>query len=65
MENSMIYFSHAVIMSVLLYVVMTYGLKQTHEVAQDRSILIGAYALVYMVLYGYGYPSVINKNIIS
>jgi len=65
MENSLVHFSHAVIISVLAYIGMTYGLKQTQEVAQDRSVLIGALALVYMVLYGHGYPSAINRNIIS
>ena len=61
MENSLVHFSHAVIISVVLYIVMLYGLKQTQEVAQDRSVLIGALILVYMVLYGHGYPSALNK----
>jgi hypothetical protein len=65
MENSLVHFSHAVIIGVVLYVVMIYGLKQTQEVAQDRSVLISALMLAYMVLYGHGYPSEVNKNILS
>ena len=65
MENSLVHFSHAVIIGVILYIVMLYGLKQSQEVAQDRSVLIGALMLAYMVLYGHGYPSALNKNILS
>ena len=65
MENSLVHFSHVVIIGVVLYVVMFYGLKQSQEVAQDRSVLIAAIMLVYMVLYGHGYPTALNKNILS
>jgi hypothetical protein len=65
MENSLVHFSHVVIIGVVLYIVMFYGLKQSQEVAQDRSVLIAAIMLVYMVLYGHGYPTALNKNILS
>jgi hypothetical protein len=32
-------------------------------VAQDRSVLIGGVALVYMLLFGHGLPTSINPNI--
>jgi len=32
-------------------------------VAQDRSILIGAFVLIYMILFGHSLPTSINKNI--
>jgi hypothetical protein len=38
-------------------------LKQSQEVAQDRSILLTAVAVAYMVLFGHGLPNHINKNI--
>jgi len=56
-------FIHAFIITVILYVIMKYMLKQSVSVAQDRSILIGALALVYMILFGHRYPNHINPNI--
>jgi hypothetical protein len=41
---------------------MKFILKQPKMIAQDRSILIGALALVYMILFGNKLPSHINKN---
>ncbi len=57
-------FIHSSIIAVVLYVIMKFGLKQPEMMAQDRSILIGALALVYMILFGHKLPSHINKNII-
>jgi hypothetical protein len=42
---------------------MKFIFKQSASVAQDRSILIGALVLVYMILYGHGLPGRINSNI--
>jgi len=47
---------HALILGVLLYVVMIFLLKQSPAVAEKRSILIGAIALIYMLFYGHGLP---------
>jgi hypothetical protein len=38
-------------------------LKQPRQIAEDRSVLIGAIALAYMVLFGHGLPNRINRNI--
>lgn len=48
---------HAVGISIALYVVMVYLLKQPCYVAKHRSMLIGAFALIYMLLFGHGAPS--------
>ena len=56
-------FIHSAIITVILYVIMKFLLKQTDMVAQDRSILIGALILVYMILFGHSLPTHINKNI--
>ena len=44
--------------------VLFYGLKQSAHVAEDRSVLIASLVLVYMVLFGHGLPTKINKNIL-
>ena len=38
-------------------------LRQKTNVALDRSILIGAITLVYMILFGHGLPYKINSNL--
>jgi len=54
---------HSAILGVILYVVMIFGLKQKQAVAENRSILISAVVLIYMVLFGHGLPNSINKNL--
>jgi len=54
---------HALIIGVLLYVLMRYLLKQSVAVAADRSILIAALVLVYMILFGHKLPVRLNSNI--
>ena len=63
MESGFTMFFHSAIIAAVLYVIMKFGLKQSEMIAQDRSILIGALALVYMILFGQGLPTNINKNI--
>lgn len=64
MESGFMMFIHSVIIAIVLYVIMKFILKQPEMIAQDRSILIGALALVYMILFGHRLPSHINKNIV-
>jgi hypothetical protein len=54
---------HALMIGIILYLVMVFGLGQTQEVAEDRSVLLGALVLVYMILFGHGLPDTVNKNI--
>jgi hypothetical protein len=63
MERGLIMALHAIFISLLLYFIMMYGFQQKAEVAEDRSIFIGAIVLIYMVLFGHGLPGKINKNI--
>ena len=63
MESGFTMFIHSAIITVILYVIMKFLLKQSEMVAQDRSILIGALTLVYMILFGHSLPTHINKNI--
>jgi hypothetical protein len=54
---------HSVVIGIFLYMFMVFILGQTHIVAENRSILLGAIILIYMILFGHGLPSAINKNI--
>jgi hypothetical protein len=63
MESGFTMFIHSAIITVILYVIMKFLLKQSEMVAQDRSILLGALTLVYMILFGHSLPTSINKNI--
>ena len=55
---------HSVIIGFILYLIMTFLLGQKQAIAEDRSVLIAAVILVYMVLFGHGLPTNVNKNII-
>ena len=63
MESGFTMFIHSAIIAVILYVIMKFLLKQSEMVAKDRSILIGALTLVYMIMFGHSLPTHINKNI--
>jgi len=55
---------HCIIITAVLYAIMKHLLKQSAPVAMDRSILIGAIILIYMILYGHSFPpGKINSNI--
>lgn len=54
---------HAVLLMLLSYVLMRYVLGQSSSVAENRSVLLGGLALVYMVLFGHGLPGRINPRI--
>lgn len=54
---------HSALIALVLYVFMVYVLKQSLKKAEDRSVLLGALILAYMVSFGHGLPNKINKNI--
>ena len=63
MENGLMMLMHSVIIGILLYLFMIYILGQKQIIAENRSILIAALILVYMILFGHGLPKSINKNL--
>ncbi len=63
MESGLVMVWHSVIIAIVLYVIMIFILGQNQSVAEDRSVLIGAIVLAYMVLFGHGLPNKINPNI--
>lgn len=54
---------HSLFIGFLLYLFMLFILGQTQSVAENRSILLAALILVYMILFGHGLPMSINKNL--
>jgi hypothetical protein len=63
MESGFTMLIHSAIITTILYVIMKFILKQSEIISQNRSLLIGSLALIYMILFGHGLPTHINKNI--
>jgi hypothetical protein len=63
MESGKMMFFHSLIIGVILYVIMLFWLKQRPIVAENRSILLAALILIYMILFGHGLPGAINKDL--
>jgi hypothetical protein len=63
MESGSTMLFHSVVIGIVLYVFLLYGLKQQALVAENRSLLIAATVLIYMILFGHGLPVKLNKYI--
>jgi len=63
MENGRMMIMHALIIGLLLYLFMTFILGQPQMIAENRSILLAGMVLVYMMLFGHGLPTSMNKNL--
>jgi len=57
MERGLMMIVHSAIIGVLLYLGMTFLMGQSQPVAENRSILLAAIALIYMILFGHGLPA--------
>ena len=62
-ENGRTMIMHSVIIGIVLYIFMYYIIGQKQSIAENRSILIAAIILIYMILFGHGMPTSINKNL--
>ena len=51
---------HSLLIGIVIYFGMVYGLQQSPMVAENRSVVIGAVILIYMVVFGHGLPGRIN-----
>jgi hypothetical protein len=63
MEKGRMMLLHSLVIGILLYLFMFYILGQKQIVAENRSILLAALILVYMILFGHGLPRSINKDL--
>jgi hypothetical protein len=63
MEKGRTMVLHSAIICILLYLFMIFILGQNKIVAENRSILLAAIILIYMIVFGHGLPYSINKNL--
>jgi putative effector of murein hydrolase len=61
MESALVHIFHASIITMILYIIMKFLLKQSCTMSLNRSVLIGALALIYMILFGHRMPIHLNK----
>ena len=63
MESGTTMLFHSIVIGIVLYVFMTFILGQRQIVAENRSIVISAFALIYMIMFGHGLPRQINRDL--
>jgi len=63
MESGLTMLLHSAIIGIVLYLIMVYVLKQRQVVAENRSVLLAAAVLIYMIVFGHGMPNKINKDL--
>lgn len=63
MESGLTMLVHAVIIGIVLYFIMTMVFKQRAVVAQNRSLVLAALVLIYMIAFGHGLPGRVNPNL--
>ena len=63
MEKGRMMILHSAVIGVFLYILMVFILGQNENVAENRSILLAAVVLIYMIMFGHGLPTSINKNL--
>lgn len=62
MERGIVMVIHSVIIGLFVYGILMYvGNKQA--VAENRSIILSAVVLIYMILFGHGLPVKLNRNV--
>lgn len=54
---------HSAFIGAILYAIMTFVLRQSAAVAENRSILIAAAVLIYMIVFGHGLPGRMNSQL--
>jgi|TARA_B110000114_G_C15098071_1_gene403003 hypothetical protein len=62
-ERGLLMLMHSLIIGGFIYVLMITVFKQSSSVAEDRSLVISALLLLYMIMFGHGMPKKINKNL--
>ena len=61
MERPLTHLLHSFILTIIFYLIMRLVLGQSQTMSLNRSILIGAVSLIYMILFGHGMPTHINR----
>jgi uncharacterized membrane-anchored protein len=63
MERGLIMVLHSVVIGLVLYMLMVFAFNQSPKIAENRSVLVAAVVLIYMVLFGHGLPTRLNKDL--
>jgi len=63
MERGIVMLLHSLAISLVAYLAMVYGLGQKQSVAENRSLLLGAVLLIYMLVFGHGLPTQVRKDL--
>ena len=63
MESGLTMLLHSIVIGFILYIVMVFVLGQRQVVAENRSIVIAAVVLIYMIVFGHSLPSKINRDL--
>lgn len=65
MESGRMMLLHSVIIGIFLYIFMLFALGQKQVVAENRSMVLAAISLIYMILFGHGMPTTnLNKDLL-
>ena len=62
-ERGAVMLAHSAMIVIVIYMVMRYVFNQSALVAEDRSIVIAGFVLIYMVMFGHGLPKQLNRNL--
>jgi TRAP-type C4-dicarboxylate transport system permease small subunit len=62
-ERGAIMLAHSAMIGLAIYVMMRFVFNQPPLVAEDRSIVLAGFVLIYMIMFGHGMPGQINKNL--
>ena len=62
-ERGLMMLAHSAMIGIAIFLMMRFVLNQPGAVAEDRSLVIAAFVLIYMILFGHGLPGQINKNV--
>jgi hypothetical protein len=63
MESGLTMLVHSVIIGIILYFIMIMVFKQRPIVAQNRSLVLAAVVLIYMIMFGHGLPGKVNRDL--
>jgi hypothetical protein len=64
-ESSLTMVLHAVVIGIVVFIALVYGVKHPKDKSVDKSVLLAAIALAYMVVFGHNMPSRdINTNLL-
>jgi len=53
---------HSALIGLFVYGIMIYA-GQRQAVAENRSLIMFSFVLVYMIVFGHGMPTKLNKNL--